>query len=221
MFRGYLVVPHGPERGQGSTVTCVVNADPLLSTEDSPAWTDDTDREAAEGIMHCLWQEAEYALEHQGPSLLETVTMTQQANLTGTWKLTKNEHYQEFLATTGASWMERKAADAAPATHVITHVPGESLKLDIRALLSQSITYGFDQEPVFMEIKGNRFEDVATETALGVTVRKFHRVKNYEILASRELQPGGNSLCLNLTCNFLDGSGTTDWAKQWFERQDQ
>ena len=45
-------------------------------------------------------------------------------------------------------------------------------------------------------------------------VRRFHRIKNYEILTSRELQPGGNVLCLNLTSNFLGGSEwDTDWAK--------
>ena len=94
-----------------------------------------------------------------------------------------------------------------------------SFTLDVRALISNCITYGFDQEPIEMEIKGNVFEDVMSETVLGVTVRKFHRKKNYELIVARELQPGGDKICLSMECRFLDGSGKTEWAKQWFDRQ--
>ena len=85
-------------------VTCVVKSDLLLTPEEEEAWTDEMKREAAVGILHGLHAEADYSLAHRdnsGPTLVETVTMRQQANLSGTWKLVKNDNYQPFLSLQG------------------------------------------------------------------------------------------------------------------------
>jgi len=232
VFRGYIA-EMDPSSLSSCLVTCVVHADPALTAEDGLTWTDATNTQAAEGIMDGLKQEALYAVEHavetaERARMRASLTPVQspacarpQVDISGTWELVSNVNYPDFLAMAGASSFEAWAANKASMKQFITHTIGEGVVVDAQStFISTKVNYIFGTT-CKTSLKGRDFEDMATETQDGITIRKLQRKNSLEIIAVRVLQPGGDTMVLTTKATFLAGSiepGKTAEASQTFRR---
>jgi len=140
-------------------------------------------------------------------------------NLSGTWRLEENIDYEEFLKVSGASWVERKAANNAGATYVITH-EGDRLKLVIKSLVAFEADYIIGGPMVETSIKRNRFEDTVTwlPDGRGVRISKLSRAKHTLTHADRRLAADGNTINQSMTVYVQDGSGQQATATQVLRR---
>jgi len=149
-----------------------------------------------------------------------TAASVKQMDLTGTWKLERNENYKDLLAFMGANMVERNAANMASTTHVIEH-KGERLKISIKSLLTIELDYTIGGPPVYTEVKGTKFEDtVMWMENGGVVVRKHCKQKKLEMTVKRQLLENGKVLELASDARNLDGCGDVVSSVQIFRRRD-
>mmetsp|Transcript_26698 Transcript_26698/g.53230 ORF Transcript_26698/g.53230 Transcript_26698/m.53230 type:complete len:247 (+) Transcript_26698:219-959(+) len=146
-------------------------------------------------------------------------------NLTGTYKLVKNINYQDFLECQGVGWALRKAADSANTTHVLTHTTSaggggadDTLRLDIKGLISSTVDYGFYQPPITTKIKDKTFTDVVSylPSSEGVRITKSNDADGYDIIVERRLD--GDELTMRQEVVFRDGRRKGKEATQIFKR---
>ncbi|GMH73538.1 hypothetical protein TrLO_g10611 [Triparma laevis f. longispina] len=112
-------------------------------------------------------------------------------SLTGSYKLIKNIHYQEFLACQGVGWALRKAADSANTTHTITHnTQTGDFRLDVKGLISSSMDYKVYGPPIATQIKDKSFVDTVEylPDGLGIRIHKVNKKDKYDIIVERRLK---------------------------------
>ena len=138
-------------------------------------------------------------------------TEPQPIDLTGTFKLISNDHFQELLTAQGVPWFLVKAADKARPTHAITHA-GNSLRIRIQGIIESETHYLIGGNAVETNIRGRLFRDQVTylklqdsiydqegggsgdpspsqDVVVGVQTRKIALEDGYTILVQRRLLP--------------------------------
>ena len=150
------------------------------------------------------------------------LTSGNRPNFTGTWKLTRNENLQSFLAETGVGVIGRKAFDKAKATHEIVH-EGNTFRMSVKTL--KSFTVGpceIGGGASFSEIGGALFEDTMSWDGDRLCLRKVNRKKGYVIVGHLSVRPGRNEQpsehIFEREVQGLDGSKRGNPAVQYFER---
>ncbi|GMH66300.1 hypothetical protein TrST_g8837 [Triparma strigata] len=139
-------------------------------------------------------------------------------NLSGTYKLFKNQNYQEFLACQGVGWALRKAADSASTTHTLTHdVDTGRFVLDVKGLISSQVEYRIYGESVRTQIKDKTFTDTVTylPDGLGIRIHKQNLKDKYDIIVERRLK--GDEIEMKQRVEFKDGREGKE-AVQIFKR---
>jgi len=119
----------------------------------------------------------------------------------------------------------RKAADSANTTHVLTHTTSaggggadDTLRLDIKGLISSTVDYGFYQPPITTKIKDKTFTDVVSylPSSEGVRITKSNDADGYDIIVERRLD--GDELRMRQEVVFRDGRRKGKEATQIFKR---
>jgi hypothetical protein len=140
-------------------------------------------------------------------------------DLSGTWNLSKNEKYQEFLQVQGVGYVLRKAADSANTVHEIKH-GGDSFFIGIKSLLSSEMTYTVNGDPITTAIKDKSFLDTVTylEDGRGIQIVKHNAKDKYYIIAKRRLGADGQTMTVEQECRFEDKKKKGATAIQVFTR---
>ncbi|CAJ1950198.1 unnamed protein product [Cylindrotheca closterium] len=141
----------------------------------------------------------------------------QPVDLTGTFKLIKNENFGPFLAAQGVPWALRGAANAARPTHKITH-QGNMITIAIKGPLKSSSTYTIGGEPVPARIRGRRFEDSVSYIESGVCTTKRACDDGYVVKVDRVLSPDKNEIRMKSSVVFDDESKEKIESFQLFQR---
>ena len=118
----------------------------------------------------------------------------------------------------------RKAADSANTTHVLTHtiqgggVKGDTLRLDIKGLISSTVDYAFYSAPMSTQIKDKTFSDTLAylPDSSGVRITKVNATDGYDIIVERRLD--GDELRMRQEVVFKDGRRQGKEATQIFKK---
>lgn len=144
---------------------------------------------------------------------------SQPVDLTGTYKLLKNEGFDTFLAAQGVPWALRKAVDRAQPVHHVTHA-GDDLRIKITGIITSESTFKIGGPPVQTEIRGRVFLDTVTylESSDGIRVHKDNRKDRYKIVVTRQLTPDRTHMVMRSRATFDDEGKESVEAKQTFIR---
>lgn len=139
-------------------------------------------------------------------------------NLTGSYKLVKNDNFDGFLEIQGVPWALRRAADAARPTHTISHI-GKTITIRIQGIIESQTTYQIDGPPVETNIRGRIFRDQMKylESGDGIRVSKEGVTENYNVETVRKLSSDKMSITMTSKAIFKDGRGEVVCV-QLFER---
>ena len=161
----------------------------------------------------------------------------QPINMSGVFKLTENQNFEEALAAQGVPWAVRGAANRARPTHRITHV-GNSLTIKIEGIIESQTTYQIDGPSVVGLVRGRRFEDSLTYLTMtdgndndgggatlptkiiGVQTKKRALDDGYTVLVHRILSEDSQRITMNTTIVFDDESKEEVKCKQIFQRNE-
>ncbi|KAL3938735.1 MAG: hypothetical protein SGBAC_006408 [Bacillariaceae sp.] len=141
----------------------------------------------------------------------------QPVDLTGTFKLIKNENFGPFLAAQGVPWALRGAANAARPTHKISH-QGNLITISIQGPIQSSSTYTIGGEPVPAKIRGRRFEDSVAYIESGVCTTKRACDDGYTVKVERVLSSDKQEIRMKSTVAFDDECKETIVSFQLFQR---
>eukprot|EP00566_Odontella_aurita_P001179 CAMPEP_0113585382 /NCGR_PEP_ID=MMETSP0015_2-20120614/33667_1 /TAXON_ID=2838 /ORGANISM="Odontella" /LENGTH=241 /DNA_ID=CAMNT_0000490615 /DNA_START=72 /DNA_END=794 /DNA_ORIENTATION=- /assembly_acc=CAM_ASM_000160 len=117
-----------------------------------------------------------------------SVESLQQVNLTGSYKLVKNEGFDKFLGAQGVPWALRRAVDKAQPIHHITHT-GNEIRIKITGIITSESTFQIGGPPVETQIRGRVFLDTVSylDSCDGIQVHKVNRRERYKIIVTRQL----------------------------------
>ncbi|KAL7562836.1 hypothetical protein ACA910_002455 [Epithemia clementina (nom. ined.)] len=149
---------------------------------------------------------------------------TQPFDLSGAYKLIRNENFDGFLAVQGVPWALRQAANQARPIHRITHI-GNQLTIKIEGIIESQTTYTIGGPPVETNVRGRIFRDVVQywssgETACpvrGIVVSKTALTENYDVTVQRVLSEDGQEIHMTSRAVFRDGREPVQ-CKQRFQR---
>jgi len=118
----------------------------------------------------------------------ESKAEEQLIDLTGSFKLVKNENFQGFLAAQGVSWALRQAADKAITVHHMTH-NGNTLRIQVSGIITGDTTYIIGGPPVETKIRDRVFHDHVTycDNGQGIKNTKVGQTDDYNIIVVRTL----------------------------------
>ncbi len=152
----------------------------------------------------------------------DEICRTAGVDMTGVYKLDRNENYQKFLEVQGVGWALRKAADSASTVHHITHDrDADTFHLKVVGLVSSEMGYTLNSAPVETQIKDKKFMDTITylKNGQGIRITKVNAKDQYRIVVERELSKDGNSLQMRQTVSFDKPGKPSVTAIQYFKRQ--
>lgn len=126
-------------------------------------------------------------------------------NLSGSYKLIKNNNFDGILEAQGVPWALRRAADAARPTHTITH-NGKSVTIQIQGIIESQTTYEIDGPPVETNVRGRVFRDQMKylDSGDGIRVSKEGVTENYNIETVRQLSADKMSITMTSKVLFKD-----------------
>eukprot|EP00521_Asterionellopsis_glacialis_P013442 CAMPEP_0195309680 /NCGR_PEP_ID=MMETSP0707-20130614/38859_1 /TAXON_ID=33640 /ORGANISM="Asterionellopsis glacialis, Strain CCMP134" /LENGTH=249 /DNA_ID=CAMNT_0040373977 /DNA_START=32 /DNA_END=781 /DNA_ORIENTATION=- len=139
-------------------------------------------------------------------------------NMTGSYKLLKNDNFEGFLAVQGVPWALRRAADQARPTHHLTH-KGKMLRIRIQGIIESETTYQIDGPPVETVIRGRKFRDTVKylDTGDGIQVSKAVVDEDYDIKVTRRLSHDKKEITMTSVVTFTNGQEPVKCV-QIFER---
>ena len=143
-------------------------------------------------------------------------------NLTGTWKLTRNENLHPFLTELGVRLIARQLMDKAKTTHEIVH-EHNTFRMSVKTLKSYTVgPCEIGGGAVSSEALGVHFEDTMSWDGDRLRLRRVSREKGYVIVGHLSLRPGRNGQpsehIFEREVQGLDGSKRGTAAIQYFER---
>jgi hypothetical protein len=126
-------------------------------------------------------------------------------NLSGSYKLIKNDNFDGILEVQGVPWALRRAADAARPTHTITH-NDKTVTIQIQGIIESSTTYEIDGPPVETNVRGRVFRDQMKylDSGDGIRVSKEGVTENYNIETVRQLSADKMSITMTSKVLFKD-----------------
>ena len=148
-------------------------------------------------------------------------TATQPVDLTGKFKLIRNENFGAFLAAQGVPWALRGAANAARPTHIITH-QGNLITIAIQGPIQSATTYTIGGDPIPATIRGRRFEDSVSylKNNNGICTTKRACDDGYTVTVKRVLSDDKKEIRMTSIVDFDDESKETIESFQIFQRVD-
>lgn len=176
--------------------------------------------------------------QQAGPSsALVAVSSTQDGqqqqqpiDLTGSYKLVKNDNFDAFLAAQGVPWaLRRAAASVFPIHHHITHT-GDSLTIRIEAGsgFSTQTVYRINGGPVETNVRGRIFQDEVRyyykqeggdDKARGIVTEKRAVTEGYVVTVTRCLSDDMSRIDMTSTASFPnEPAKETIVSTQVFER---
>lgn len=140
-------------------------------------------------------------------------------DLTGSYKLVKNEGFDAFLAAQGVPWALRRAVDKAQPVHHLSHA-GNELTIKITGIITSESKFQIGGPPVETQIRGRVFLDTVTylESGDGIRVHKDNRKDRYKIVVTRQLTPESTHMIMTSRAIFDDDEKESVEAKQTFVR---
>jgi len=144
------------------------------------------------------------AVKSHLPTIKES-TEDGEVNLSGSYKLVKNDNFDGFLEVQGVPWALRRAADAARPTHTITH-SGKTITIQIRGIIESETTYQIDGPPVETNIRGRVFRDQMKylDSGDGIRVCKEGITEDYNVETIRQLSADKMSITMTSKAIFKD-----------------
>ena len=152
----------------------------------------------------------------------DEVTVENNVNLTGKYKLVHNHNFEAFLKSQNVPMLLRKAANASRPIHTITH-NGNTLRIQVDGITKGDTTFEIGGPPSNTNIRYLRFEDHVSfvEGGQAVQVRKIglNAPPNgaVELIIKRELGNNGHNLIVSSKAVFRDGSESLE-SVQTFHR---
>eukprot|EP00547_Thalassionema_nitzschioides_P005794 CAMPEP_0194218942 /NCGR_PEP_ID=MMETSP0156-20130528/24870_1 /TAXON_ID=33649 /ORGANISM="Thalassionema nitzschioides, Strain L26-B" /LENGTH=253 /DNA_ID=CAMNT_0038948457 /DNA_START=13 /DNA_END=774 /DNA_ORIENTATION=- len=128
-------------------------------------------------------------------------------NMSGSYKLTSNDNFEEFLAAQGVPWPLRSAANQARPTHTITHV-GKTVTIQIKGIIESQSTFEIDGPPVEDVIRGRVFKTKMRylESKDGIVGFKTAVSEGYNISVIRQFSSEDrNTITMTSRATFKDG----------------
>ena len=118
-------------------------------------------------------------------------------NMTGAFKLIKNDNFDGFLAVQGVPWALRRAADQARPVHRFIH-NGNTITIHIQGIIESQTTYEIGGPPKETNIRGRIFQDVITylDSGDGICSHKKAVTEDYDIIVTRRLSRDRMSLTM-------------------------
>jgi hypothetical protein len=124
-------------------------------------------------------------------------------NMNGSFKLTKNDNFDGFLAAQGIPWALRRAADQARPTHSFRH-EGDIITIKITGIIESQTTYVIGGPPKETCIRGRVFLDTLEYIDDGICSRKKAVSEDYDLVVTRVLAEDGMSLTMTSKAVFHD-----------------
>jgi hypothetical protein len=124
-------------------------------------------------------------------------------NMNGSFKLTKNDNFDGFLAAQGIPWALRRAADQARPTHSFRH-EGDIITIKITGIIESQTTYVIGGPPKETCIRGRVFLDTLEYIDDGICSRKKAITEDYDLVVTRVLAEDGMSLTMTSKAVFHD-----------------
>ena len=150
--------------------------------------------------------------------LLRKSKEDQPIDLTGAFKLTENENFEEFLEAQGVPWALRGAANRARPIHRITHI-GNIITIKIEGIIESQTTYEINGPPVKGKVRGRLFEDRVEYIENGIcTIKRCDEEDGYTVKVQRVLTKDQQTILMDSTLTFDDKSKEKVTCRQRFER---
>ena len=160
-------------------------------------------------------------LAPQVPSINEAkaALAPQPVDMTGTFKLVENDHFEALLAAQGVPWALRSAANRARPTHRIMH-KGNLLTIKIEGIIESQSTYEINGNPTESAVRGRVFRDHVTYLEDNSGIQTLKRAVNdgYTVKVCRRLTPDQSKLTMTSAVTFDDESKEAVECTQIFER---
>ena len=150
--------------------------------------------------------------------LLRKSKEDQPIDLTGAFKLTENENFEEFLEAQGVPWALRGAANRARPIHRITHI-GNIVTIKIEGIIESQTTYEINGPPVKGKVRGRLFEDRVEYIENGIcTIKRCDEEDGYTVKVQRVLTKDQQTILMDSTLTFDDKSKEKVTCRQRFQR---
>mmetsp|Transcript_3508 Transcript_3508/g.4878 ORF Transcript_3508/g.4878 Transcript_3508/m.4878 type:complete len:282 (-) Transcript_3508:48-893(-) len=144
-------------------------------------------------------------------------------DLSGTYKLSKNVKFAEFLQAQGVPWALRCAADKVKPIHTLTH-RGDQLRVQISGIVTGDTTYHIGGKKVTPStLRDRHFNDTATylEGGDGIRVQKVAsdivHDNAKEFIVTRQLTKDRKQIIMRSWALFPDNRETVGMV-QYFDR---
>merc|ERR1712151_458240 len=134
-------------------------------------------------------------------------TSDEPIDLTGSYRLIKNDGFKDFLAAQGVNYVLRAAADKAVTTHHVTH-NGTTLRIRVSGIITGDTTYIIGGPYAETKIQDKVFHDSATwlpNKSEGVRITKISQSEKYNIIVTRRLSADKQLLYITSEAVYQDG----------------
>jgi hypothetical protein len=138
-------------------------------------------------------------------------------DLSGAYKLVRNDNFEGFLAVQGVPWALRRAANQARPVHRITHL-GNQLTIKIEGIIESQTTYIIGGAPVETNVRGRIFEDVVRyleDNVTGIRVSKTALTEDYDVTVQRVLSTDLQEITASSRAVFRDGRDPVECVQKF------